>query len=147
MQATQDRTFPAETAGQITATEIPGGHWRKALPKDIGPGLTIQMEMTVYAWMTRLSPGYAGGTWTLLKLSNGGVYLRLVDVERVRIVVVTNGFDGEVSADAAGIIVTLFGLNYLCNTGYVEQFDDLYYGLRDYALAHAEAALIVQAID
>ena len=147
MQATQDRLSSAEPAGQITATEIVGGHWMKALPEDISLALMIQLEMTVYRWMAQLNPGYRGGTWTLLKLSNGGLHLRPVDVERVRIVVETNGFEGEVSADAAGIIVTLFGLNHLCHSGYVKQFHDLYYGLRDYALAHAEARLILQAID
>ena len=147
MQATQDQASPAGTAGRMTATEIGGDNWLKALPEHIGLALMVQMEMTVYAWMARLSPGYLGGTWSLLGLSNGSLYLRPSGVERVRIAVVTNDFDGEVSADAAGIIVTLFGLNQLCNTGYVEQFHDLYYWLRDFALVHAEAALILRAID
>jgi hypothetical protein len=147
MQATQDQSSPAGTAGQVTATEIVGGRWLEALPEGIGVALMIRLEMTVYAWMAKLDPSYLGGTWTLLRLSNGGLYLRPADVERVRIAVSANGFDGEVSADAAGIIATLFALNHLCHSGYVEQLHDTYYALRDYALAHAEARLILQAID
>ena len=57
-----------------------------------------------------------------------------------------NGFDRPVSADAAGIIVTLFALNSLLWAGAQDltKADD---ALREFAFAHAEGRSILRAID
>jgi len=58
-----------------------------------------------------------------------------------------NGYEGKVSADAAGIIASMFALNYLCNESASDKIIDQYYLLRDFASCHSEANSILQAID
>jgi hypothetical protein len=61
-----------------------------------------------------------------------------------------NGYEGEVSADAFGIIVTLFvygALAWVGNEALREKFSNHYHQLRDFAIRHAEASAILSAID
>ena len=60
----------------------------------------------------------------------------------------SNGFEGYVSPEAAGIIVVMYALNILISE--VEDNEDLidhYYSLREYALDHGEGVKILRAID
>lgn len=103
--------------------------------------------------MARLSQDYKGGLWHFYELSNGGFYLAPNKTERMRVEVDGNGFDGAMSADAAGIVATLFALNHLVALVYEEggpeldKLSDHYYFLRDFALGHPEAVTILRAID
>ncbi|HAU3562013.1 TPA: antirestriction protein, partial [Legionella pneumophila] len=67
--------------------------------------------------------------------------------EPLPIYVEGNGYDGEVSADAAGIITTLCVLNQLCWKTKSDKTIQQYYLLRDYIEYHKEAADIYAAID
>jgi hypothetical protein len=58
-----------------------------------------------------------------------------------------NGFDGEMSADAAGIVACLFAFNALVWKTRDERFEHLFYCLREFASDHAEAHAICAAID
>jgi hypothetical protein len=59
-----------------------------------------------------------------------------------------NGFQGSMSADAAGITACLFAFNGSANRTHESRLIDADYGLRDYALRHhPEAAIIAAAID
>jgi hypothetical protein len=51
------------------------------------------------------------------------------------------------SADAAGIVVTLFALCQLSAETEQDGIVELYHALRDFAAEHAEAGLIFSAID
>jgi len=90
------------------------------LPRYFTPRWMLHGESLVYAWMRRLSPGlsggyllgYQGGYWEFYTLSNSGFYLAPTGQE-MRLIVEGNYFDEVVSADAAGIIATLFALNDL----------------------------------
>ena len=121
------------------------------LPTYFGRHLMIRGEALVFGWLNRLSENYNGGYWHFYSLTNGGFYLALASDKPMRISVEGNGFDGEMSADAAGIVATLFALGQLA--GEVQSTDsgdvliDRYYLLRDFALDHAEARLIFKAID
>ncbi len=70
-----------------------------------------------------------------------------VKVQPLRITMSGNGFDGMVSADAAGIIATLMALNQLSWKTRDAHCIHLFYLLREYALDHAESGLILRAID
>lgn len=77
-------------------------------------------------------------------------YMAPTTPERLRITVAGNEFDGELSADAAGIVATLFALGQLAATeadDIRDQFVHLFHWLREYAAEHAEARLIFRAID
>lgn len=116
------------------------------LPRYFTPRWMLRGESLVYAWMRRLSPDYQGGYWAFYALSNDGFYLAPTGRE-MRLIVEGNDFDEAVSADAAGVIVTLFALNQLaCDTG-DDRIIDLYYSLLDFAREHPEEGSIMRAID
>lgn len=121
------------------------------LPTFFGKHLMIRGEALVFGWLDRLSDDYNGGYWHFYTLTNGGFYLALSSNKPMRISVEGNGFDGEMSADAAGIVATLFALGQLAGEVQGTNIDDVlidrYYFLRDFALDHAEARLIFKAID
>jgi hypothetical protein len=58
-----------------------------------------------------------------------------------------NGFTGELSANAAGIVASLFALCYLANRFGDDKSINQYHWLREFAIEHAEASLIMRAID
>jgi hypothetical protein len=71
--------------------------------------------------------------------------------DQLRVEVSGNGFGGNVSADAAGIIATLFALGQLASeaqgTDAGDSLIDRYHFLLAFADGHAEAGAIFQAID
>jgi Antirestriction protein len=138
------------SASPISATLVAEGQRLNFLPKHFGPHYLVG-ETAVYNAMKQLCASYNGGFWDFIELSNGGFYMRLsppgeaskpmsISVE------VGNGYSGEMSADAASIVATLFALNGLAFQGY-EDLSDKYYLLLDFAAFHAERREIFQAID
>lgn len=116
------------------------------LPRYFGRDM-MRVENAVYNAMTRLCSAYHGGYWNFYELSNGGAYLGFTG-PAVTLLVEGNGFEGRLSADAAGLVATLFALSSLSfkfqgNPRYAER----YHQLRDYAAHHPESALIFRAID
>jgi hypothetical protein len=107
----------------------------------------MQVESRIYDQFREIAPGYDGGFWEFVDLSNGGGYLAPAG-ETFLIDQPSNYFQGTVSADAAGVIVTLYVLSEL-SFKYPEEplFADHFHQLRDFAAEHAEAALIFSAID
>ena len=90
---------------------------------------------------------YNGAYWHFYELSNNGFYMAPDLDEDLTLFIESNGYEGEVSPDAAGIIATLYALNHLCHTTRSEKLIDAYYLLRDYVGQHAEASKIYSAID
>lgn len=62
--------------------------------------------------MSRFARTYSGGYWRFFELSNGGFHMSPPD-EAYELCIDSNGFEGRMSADAAGITVCLFALSYL----------------------------------
>jgi hypothetical protein len=136
-----------DAADVITATLVPDDERLDFLPKLFGVRLMLQGEHMVYGWMRALSPDYVGGYWDFYRLSNGGGYMAPKLVGPVQIEVEGNGFSGSMSADAAGIVATLFALCNLAAQVREDAVIDLFHGLRGFAAEHAEASLIYSAID
>jgi Antirestriction protein len=59
----------------------------------------------------------------------------------------TNGFEGSMSADAAGITACLFALSHVSFQIQHDCIASHFHLLRDFALEHAEASVILAAID
>lgn len=133
----------------IIASRVPNKLRLEFFPKHFGFPLMSIVEHSVYSWMRALSEDYNGGGWHFYQLSNKGVYLAPACKDRFLIGVPTNGFVEKVSADAAGIIATIFALNYLCNksASYSHILYDKYYLLLDFADEHKESNHIFSAID
>jgi hypothetical protein len=132
--------------GRIVATEVPQELRPQFLPKRFGPAFLPRGEMLVYDWMRRLCDGYRGGFWRFVELSNGGFYMAPTLPGPLHIRVDGNGFSGELGADAAGVVASLFALCQLAHEGH-GQFDDAYYLLLDFACQHEERTSILSAID
>jgi hypothetical protein len=134
------------SAHGITATRVPEAGRFEFLPRYFGRYM-LAVERRIYLRMEDLAPDYSGGYWHFWELANGGCYLA-PQGERFRIVQPNNGFDGTVSADAAGVIVTLYALSELSFRYSRESlFGHLFYRLRDFAAEHAENGKIFAAID
>lgn len=135
----------------VVANLVADGDRLSFLPTVFGPHLMIRGEALVFGWLDRLSEDYNGGYWHFYTLTNGGFYLAPSSDTSMRISVEGNGFDGEMSADAAGIVATFFALSQL--TGEVQGTQagdtliDRYFFLRNFAAEHVEAGLIFRAID
>jgi Antirestriction protein len=72
----------------------------------------------------------------------------LLELPSVEFSVHTNGFEGSLSADAAGITVCLFAFSHLSFQQPSEDvFSRHFYALREFALDHQEAPGIFAAID
>lgn len=111
----------------------------------------IAFESMVYDVASSLCPDYKDGYWTFYELSNGGFYLSPTDSNIYRIEVTSNYYQGRLSADAIGIVVTIFALNYLLTktkaNDIIEKLAEKYHLLLDYAQDHKERSEIFSAID
>jgi hypothetical protein len=117
------------------------------LPRYCGH-LSFYIENHVYSAMIELTGGaYDGGYWDFHELSNGGFFMAPKQSTDVHLFCAGNGFDGSISPEAAGIVVTLFAISRVLGHFYNEGLIDRYYLLRDYALNHAESEQIFAAID
>jgi hypothetical protein len=108
----------------------------------------LRFEQQVYRELGELAEGYSGGYWEFYDLTNGGCYLAPAG-EPLQLTQPSNGFEAIISADAAGIIATLYALSSLAFQLHeqTDVFTKHYHRLRDYALEHAETAQILAAID
>ena len=100
-----------ELASQ-SAIRVPDERRMDFLPRLFGRRLLIIGEHTVFRFMEILSPGdYGGGLWDFYERAGQPLYLAPTSKPRCRLFCEGNGFEGEVSSDAAGIIATLFAFS------------------------------------
>lgn len=146
MQIPTPASAKATSSSPIVAKDVPDGQRMTFLPRRFGSRLVLAAESMLYEWLRRLSPDYTGGIWRFVDLSNGGFYMAPYGDTPLRVRWDDNGFDGQLSPDAAGIVATLFTLSHLSFAGH-EALADAYQQLLDYAASHPESASIFRAID
>ncbi|MEX3840281.1 antirestriction protein [Paraburkholderia sp. BR10882] len=139
---------------KIEATVVPTVERLAFLPKLFGVEFMMRAEAMLYNYAGQFAPdSYKGGIWDFYTLSNGGGYAAPRTPEQLNLNVDGNGFEGDMSADAAGIVFTMFVLNQLCYEAYqkdaslTEKLSGHYHQLRDFAKHHKEASSIFRAID
>jgi len=130
---------------KIEAYPVPEHARLGTLPRHFGRH-TLAVEGLIYDFMSRFARTYSGGYWRFVELSNGGFYMSPPD-EAYELCIDSNGFEGRMSADAAGITVCLFTFSHLSFNYTTEVFSQHFHWLRDFALDHPEASLIFEAID
>ncbi|OBZ97479.1 antirestriction protein (plasmid) [Pararhizobium polonicum] len=131
-----------------TASVVPDERGLEFLPTLFGRSLLLIGENTVYSLMERLSPlDYGGGFWDFYEHEGKPLFLAPRSKSRFRITGEITGFQGEVSAEAAGIIATLFAFSHLSFQHQSERLSEGYGRLYAYSAEHPEAAEIFQAID
>lgn len=135
------------TAAQL-ATLVPESRRTEFLPGLFGRKLMLVGERTVYQFMSWLAPDdYTGGMWRFHEQGGQPLFLSPETDKRFRICCETNGYQGEVSAEAAGIIATLFALSHLSFQHESDVLADAYLRLYAFAGDHPEAGEIFKAID
>lgn len=135
----------------VSSSLVADGNRLNFLPTYFGAELMLIGEMLVYQTADELCPDYKGGYWLFHEVSNGGFYMAPDFAAPMRISVSGNYFDGVMSPDAAGVVISLFAINRLIDRMHgqrdVDALIDRYHFLRDFASEHAEAGLIFAAID
>ena len=142
------KSMSTSLIGPQGATIVPEGRRQEFFPTLFGRSLLIVAENAVYSLMERLSPlDYGGGFWDFYEHEGKPLFLAPQSKSRFRITGEITGFQGEVSAEAAGIIATLFAFSHLSFQYQSERLTEGYGRLYAYSADHAEAAEIFQAID
>jgi hypothetical protein len=135
----------------IERRTIPERERPNALPRHFGVRFMMVAETAIFNTMHILCDDYTGGFWEFFDLDNGGFYMapRGPAQKKVRIEVDTNGYGGEMSLDAAGIVACLMAFSHLSfqYDGKTDAFAEHYHWLREFAVDHAEAGAIFAAID
>lgn len=130
------------------ATLVSGEARLEFLPNLFGRSLLIIAENAVYSLMEKLSPlDYGGGFWDFYEHEGHPLFLAPRSKSRFRITGDITGFQGDVSAEAAGIIATMFAFSHLSFQFQSERLSEGYGRLYVYSADHPEAAEIFQAID
>lgn len=136
-----------DEALKITARELNDTERLQMLPKHFGH-LMLTVESAIFNFMAQLSSDYQGGFWSYYELSNGGMYMAPASGQNTyRISVDGNGYEGTMSADAAGITACLFTLSHLSFAVHDERIAEHFYRLREFAFDHREASAIIAATD
>lgn len=137
----------------ITARIIPNNRRMAFLPRLFGAWY-LTGEAGVYNHARSLCADYQGGSWEFVELSCGSGFMYPLSAERFTVSISGNWFEGELSAEATGIVLTLFTLNHMIwhahDAGYEHICDMLITQqekLKLYADQHPEAGLIYRAID
>lgn len=133
---------------QKPVTLVPDARQMQFLPALFSPALMLIGERTVYQFMSWLAPDdYTGGLWQFYERGGQPLFMSPDADKRFRVFCETNGYMGEVSAEAAGIIATLFALSHLSFRHEADQLSEAYMLLYEFAGDHPEAGEIFKAID
>jgi Antirestriction protein len=126
-------------------TLVPEARRMTFLPALFSPALMLIGERAVYQFMSWLAPDdYTGGLWHFHERDGQPLFLSPDADKRFRLFCETNGYMGEVSAEAAGI---LFALSHLSFRHEADQLAEAYMRLYEFAGDHPEASDIFKAID
>lgn len=138
----------ASAVNPPAATIVPELQRSTFLPRLFGKPHFFMGEAQLFDIMRQLSPAdYHGGLWEFYERAGEPLYLAPKSNEHFRISWPGNGYEGEVSADAAGIIATLFTLSELAITHQDGLLGDAFHRLFEFARCHSEATEILSAID
>lgn len=139
-----------ENTHEITRTLIATPDRVATTAKLFGYDFPKLLEPFVYTVARDLAPAYNGGYLHFYRLSNGGFYMA-PDIEGVFMAsCAMNFFQGELSADALGLVSCLTAFSHLSFTQpetFARTMADHFYLLRSYAGHHKEAPQIFSAID
>lgn len=128
----------------IQVSRVPTSERLSVLVRHFGRH-TLVFESGVYVFAHQLAPAYGGGYWHFHELSNGGFFMS-PQCKALQLKV-QNGFEGTLSAEAAGITFCLFAFSHLSFRFPEPVFIQHFHDLRALAFEHSEAGAILAAID
>lgn len=133
----------------ITATLVPEHQRLLMTPRYFKQYFPFKIEPVIYHFARHLCQDYRGAYWHFYTLSNGGFYMAPDSTEPFN-TISESGFEGQVSADAFGVIACLYAYSHLSfsdNPELSRLCSSHYHHLREFALEHGEATAISRAID
>ena len=134
----------------ITRELVPEDQRMSHTERLFGLHFPLLLEPYVYAATEKMSAeDYHGGYWHFYSLSNGGFYMA-PDGDETFHVICANCYEGDLSADALGIVSCLTAYSHLSfsrDIAFARACADHYHRLRDFMFEHAEARAILGAID
>jgi hypothetical protein len=135
-----------ETINAVTSALVADDRRPQFLPRFFSRYM-LKVEAQIFSQMRGLCEAYHGGYWNFYELSNGGAFMAPA-AQALLIEVDGNGYQGSMSAEAAGITATLFALSSLSfRYSDAELLAERFHQLRAFALDHPEAGAIFSAID
>lgn len=106
------------------------------LPRHFGRRM-VQFEGTLYHMADNMLQGYTGGYWEYAEAKNGAPFAFLKTDKPITLANMFSGEQVEVDAVLAGMILSLYTLNYMleraANGGLMDKYDALRDALYDYA--------------
>lgn len=113
-----------------------------------GVNFPLKLEPFVYFMADTMCEDYNGGYWEFYALSNGGFYMAPHTDKPFR-VSCENGFAGDLSADAFGIVCCLYSFSHLSfgEGEFAQTCAEHYHLLREFMYQHPEVDAILRAID
>lgn len=156
MDNTQTTNETHVTSGtHVTRQIVPEASRMDTVDKLFGIQYVLQLEPTVFQFAEQLADNYDYGYWEFLVLSNGGFYMAPQSKAAVSVldtiynVSCDNGFEGQMTADALGLVACLYAYSSLSfgDGEFAEVCANHYHSLREYAMDHAEVRSILRAID
>jgi hypothetical protein len=139
----------------ITRTLVPEPARMAFVDKLFGLSYVLQLEPIVFRFAEQMAENYDYRYWEFFALSNGGFYMAPRS-ETVFNVSAVNGFEGQMTADALGIVACLYSYSNLSfgdsnaskgEGGFTQTCAEHYHLLREYMFGHAEVRSILRAID
>lgn len=151
-QATAAATLQAilEYRAKAGAVVCPDNKRDGQLASVFGEASCFLVEQSIFRAADLLMPAYRGGYWDFVHCPDGGFYLALDPRRTMRVSVEGNGYDGEMSGDAAGIVVCMFvysNMSFGASGDLQRTLTQQYRTLREYLAEHPEASSIWAAID
>lgn len=113
-----------------------------------GLGFPLHLEPFVYFMADTICKEYNGGYWEFYSLSNGGFYMAPSSDASFH-VSCENGFEGDLSARAFGIVCCLYAYSHLSFSEgeFAQTCAEQYHLLREYMYGHDEVGAILRTID
>lgn len=132
----------------ITRLLVPESERINHTNKLFGIHFPMRLEPFVYGITSNLSVDYTGGYWEFYELSNGGFYMAPTADSMFK-VSCENGYEGQLSADALGIVACMYAYSNLSfgEDRFAQTCAEHYHWLREYMLEHGEVGRILKAID
>jgi hypothetical protein len=132
----------------ITRTLVAEADRMAFVDKLFGLSYVLQLEPIVFRFAEQLAENYDYGYWEFFELSKGGFYMSPRS-ETVFNVSADNGFEGQMTGDALGIVACLYAFSNLSfgEGDFAQTCAEHYHQLREYMFGHVEVRSILRAID
>jgi hypothetical protein len=132
----------------VTHTLVPEEQRMEVVDRLFGLRFPLELEPYIFGITDRMAASYDGGLWIFHQLSNGGFYMS-PDDNCTYHVVCDNFYQGDLSADALGIVACSTAYSHLSFSGgaFSHTYADHYHRLREFMFEHQEVRNIIQATD